>query len=323
MTFMKMDCPECAERILVDSCNDIGYCMYCGAEVETHEAVTIYPDLDHVIRDFLDDDREETEYDWFNDLMHASEVLMDEGPESATPLFVALHREDMGEEESAHLYNCIRQEFGTWISTCHDSIGYTGGALQFADEMGEWFSKEGKMDLILHSLSAITVHSAEVETLDQMDVLVSGMYFTIRDAIEGITDVEQLASTMVGISDVQMMLVMSLMEFGTVEELNREMENGWMIGQNIILLSVFDSKIVSMEDGNIGPDDIVRDPEAFASAHMALLQALDGNEPIDKDAMVDTIQAYFDEAFRSPGKPNRRSSKRSAKGSSKRGSKKR
>ncbi len=78
MTFVKTDCPECGERILLDVVNGYGYCMYCGAKVEPEGLSGIPAPVRSVLRRELDSDDPYEGRSWYP-LVREAGLLMRKG----------------------------------------------------------------------------------------------------------------------------------------------------------------------------------------------------------------------------------------------------
>lgn len=130
MTFVKTDCPECSERILMDVVNGYGHCMYCGAKVEPEGIIRISAPLSASIRIELETDPPYAEESWFGPVGEAAAKAVAGDSDAASSMMADI----IGSLEDQEAKDCAAHSFELQaidaIASLSDSLeptSYRGG----------------------------------------------------------------------------------------------------------------------------------------------------------------------------------------------------
>ncbi len=130
MTFVKTDCPECSERILMDVVNGYGYCMYCGARVEPEGIMRIPAPMNASIRIELESDPPYVKEPWFVPVGEAASKAFEGDSDGASAIILdALDSVD-GQEDRDRIVHSFELQAIDAIVSASDSVepsSYRGG----------------------------------------------------------------------------------------------------------------------------------------------------------------------------------------------------
>lgn len=140
MTFIKTTCQDCGECILMDERNGIGYCMYCGAEVDASDSKKLPLGLRKILEDALEDESVTNGKVWHKKYQQIVGTLDADGPGAAAPLFSEILGTGLGSDELDELRMHLRDATMGWFMTQIDSMesgGYAGGCKTLIDLVDE------------------------------------------------------------------------------------------------------------------------------------------------------------------------------------------
>ena len=138
MTFVKTDCPECSERILMDVVNGYGHCMYCGAKVEPEGIIRISAPLSASIRIELETDPPYAAEPWFGPVGEAASEAVAGDSDGAS----AAMAEVLGSLEGQEAKDCAAHSFELQaidaiasLSDALEPLSYRGGLAPVFESM--------------------------------------------------------------------------------------------------------------------------------------------------------------------------------------------
>jgi len=120
MTFVKTDCPECSERILLDVNNGYGYCMYCGSKVEPEGLHRISSPLRSTLRRELECDDPYEGQPWYGDASRVMALLKDGDVQDSAELLKGIFESVQDDEARKDIADFVDTEIVEWIASIID-----------------------------------------------------------------------------------------------------------------------------------------------------------------------------------------------------------
>lgn len=184
MTFVKTDCPECGERIMLDVVNGYGYCMYCGAQVAP-EGLTVLPSpLRVALRRELDADDPYDGRPWYGRVSDAGGMLRSGDPDGAAAAIREAFSLASDDDDRRDLVDAVDAEIIETIVSVIDSqdpVPYRGGMRPIFDvceeEAGLGLTTQF-MDLCLLQYS---MDAGRTKDPDRVGAMLISIAYLVRD----------------------------------------------------------------------------------------------------------------------------------------------
>ena len=193
MTFVKTECPECAETIIMDVVNGYGYCMYCGAKVEPEGLRRFSSPLRIAIRKELEFDDPSISEPWYEDVCEAISLMLSGEKDAGAALIRSVYGSAKDDDEMARISNTLSMEILEYVVSVMDrdeGEPYRGGALDIIGVIREFddIYPTEILDLCLAQMTIGTFVSGEIAktTLISISYLAQDLLTLSRSATDAV-----------------------------------------------------------------------------------------------------------------------------------------
>lgn len=200
MTFVKTDCPECGERILLDVANGYGYCMYCGAKVAPEGLVLLPSPLRVTLRRELDADDPYAGRPWYGRVCDAGDMLRSGDPEGAASAVREAFAMETDEGSRADIVDAVDAEIIETIVSVIDSqdpVPYRGGmraVFDVCDEEAGMGLTTRFMDLCLLQFS---MEAGRAKDEARVGAMIVSIAYLVRDYLSMVRRPEDVYKVLV------------------------------------------------------------------------------------------------------------------------------
>lgn len=185
MTFVKTDCPECGERILLDIVNGYGYCMYCGAKVDP-EGLTVLPSPIRVtLRRALEAEDPYAGAPWYGRVRDAGAMLRSGDTEGAvSAIREAFSLAGGSDDARADVVDAVDTEIIETIVSVIDSqdaVPYRGGMMEVFDVCEEEAGMGLTTQFMDLCLLQYTMEAGRSKDRDRVGAIMVSIAYLLRD----------------------------------------------------------------------------------------------------------------------------------------------
>lgn len=203
MTFVKTECPECGETVILDVVNGYGYCMYCGGKVEPEGLRRLPSPLRFsLIKELRSEDSLVSE-PWFDDVHEAVRLMLSGDADAASAIIVKVYGSVGEGEERARISSALELEALEAIASVIDgneAEPYRGGLLDLSEVMKE-FDDVYPSDVINICMMQMTI--GKILDADSAKSILVTLFYLARDALvltRGVAETKDLLGQICAIS---------------------------------------------------------------------------------------------------------------------------
>lgn len=178
MVLSKATCPECCERIVVDIVNGYGYCMYCGAKVDTSDAVPLSSAYRNALRVELENTSDEGP--WYGEVVSAFRSIRSGDAEDG---LAELDRIISDNEVSNQVMDAIENQMIEWVvNSIDEGEPYRGGVLDVVNVMNAYEDFPPKVFLPV-AMVQMGIKSRSIINRETAQMFIVSLFHFTRDYI--------------------------------------------------------------------------------------------------------------------------------------------
>lgn len=183
MTFVKTECPECGETVILDAVNGYGYCMYCGGKIELEGLRRLPSPLRFsLIKELRVEDPTISE-PWFGDVCEAVRLMLSGDVDAGSALIAKVYESVDGDDERARVSSALELEALEAISIVIDGNAvepYRGGLLDLSEAMKK-FDDVYPSDVI--NICMVQMIIGKLMDPDSAKTILITLFYLARDAL--------------------------------------------------------------------------------------------------------------------------------------------
>lgn len=183
MTFVKTECPECGETVILDVVNGYGYCMYCGAKVEPEGLRRLPSPLRIALMKELRCDDPFLSEPWYGDLCEAVRLMLSGDSDEGAAVIRGIYGSAADDEERAKVSSTLELEVLDAIVSVIDGDGsrpYRGGFLDVIGVMKE-FDEAYSPEII--NLCLVQMTAGTYVDRDVAKAILISLFYLARDSL--------------------------------------------------------------------------------------------------------------------------------------------
>lgn len=183
MTFVKTECPECGETVILDVVNGYGYCMYCGAKVEPEGLRRLSSPVRIALMKELRYDDPFMSEPWFGEVCEAVRLTFSGDSEAGSALIRKVYESVGDGDDRTKVSNALEMEVLEAIVSVIDGDGsqpYRGGFLDIIEVMKD-FDEIYPSEII--DLCLVQMTAGKYVNRDVAKAILISLFYLARDSL--------------------------------------------------------------------------------------------------------------------------------------------